>query len=153
MMYQHALHTTPDLAATRLLLVDDSRAMRGVLTTLLRGLGLGDVYATGNADEAIVLANTCRPDIALIDYDLDGEAGLDLVRQMRDPRLNPHPDLPLLLLAPVNLPHLMAGARQAGASAILPKPLNANTLEASLTTVIAAGCQQAARSGPYHAYQ
>ncbi len=152
-MFTHALHTGPELASQRLLLVDDSRPMRGVLTTLLRGLGLEDIYATGDAEEAIVLANTCRPDIALIDYDIDGEAGLDLVRQMRDPRLNPHPDLPLLLLAPVNLPHLVTGAHQAGATAILPKPLNANTLEASLETVIAATHQNASRPSPYHAYQ
>lgn len=139
-----------EFARSRILLVDDSAALRAVLETLLRGLGVETVYATGDAAEAIVLANTCRPDLALVDYDLDGESGLDMIRRLRDPRFNPAPDIPLLLLAPVELPHLVAGAQRAGATAILPKPLNASTLAMSLETVMQASGYNETRAVQYN---
>lgn len=126
------------LQGLSVLLIDDSRAVRGVIKTLLRGLGVREVYESSDGAEAIVLANTCRPDVALIDYDLGHVSGLDVVRGLRDTRMSPNPDLPVLLLAPVDLPYLVSGATEAGASAILPKPINASTLGASLETVIAA---------------
>ncbi|WP_300528362.1 response regulator transcription factor [Maricaulis sp.] len=130
--------TTPALSDAGILLIDDSQAVRSVLSTLLRGLGVQRIYQCGEADEALVLAHTCRPDIVLVDYDLGACSGLDVIRSFRDPQASPDPDLPVLLLGPLELPFLFEGAREAGASAILPKPLNANTLGQSLMTVLAA---------------
>lgn len=126
------------LEGLSVLLIDDSRAVRGVIKTLLKGLGVNEVYESADGREAIVLANTGRPDVALIDYDLGQVSGLDVVRELRDCRLSPNPDLPVLLLAPVDLPYLVSGATEAGANAILSKPINASTLGASLETVITA---------------
>ena len=126
------------LEGLSVLLIDDSRAVRGVIKTLLKGLGVNEVYESADGREAIVLPNTGRPDVALIDYDLGQVSGLDVVRELRDCRLSPNPDLPVLLLAPVDLPYLVSGATEAGANAILPKPINASTLGASLETVITA---------------
>ena len=132
--------TTPALSDAGILLIDDSQAVRAVLSTLLRGLGVRRVFQCGEAEEALVLAHTCRPDIVLVDYDLGGQSGLDVIRSLRDPKASPDPDLPVLLLGPLELPFLFEGAREAGASAILPKPLNDNTLGQSLMTVLAARC-------------
>lgn len=124
------------LEGLSVLLIDDSRAVRGVIKTLLHGLGVADVFESGDGEEAVILANTCRPDVALIDYDLGHASGLDVVRGLRDQQLTHAPDLPVLLLAPVDLPYLVDGATEAGANAILPKPINASTLGASLETVL-----------------
>ena len=126
------------LEGLTVLLIDDSRAVRGVIKTLLRGLGVRDVFESADGDEALVLANTCRPDLVLVDYDLGHVSGLDVVRGLRDQRMSPNPDMPVLLLAPVDLPYLVSGASDAGASAILPKPINASTLGASIETVVTA---------------
>lgn len=124
------------LEGLSVLLIDDSRAVRSVIRALLHGLGVTDVIESGDGEEAVILANTCRPDVALVDYDLGQTSGLDVVRELRDQSLADASDLVVLLLAPVDLPYLADGATEAGANAILPKPINASTLGASLETVI-----------------
>jgi two-component system, chemotaxis family, chemotaxis protein CheY len=74
------------------------------------------------------VARLCRPDIALVDYDLGQASGLDAVRRFRDPVMSPDTGLPMILLAPSCLPHIVRGADTAGVNAILPKPVNAATL-------------------------
>ncbi|MDF1768150.1 response regulator [Maricaulis sp.] len=114
------------------LLVDDSRPVRAVVRTLLTGLGFGAVYEAADSDEALVLARTCGPDFALIDYDLGMSSGLDLARRFRDPVQSLRPDLPLILLAADGFAHLVRGAASAGISAVLPKPVNPARLREAL---------------------
>ena len=68
------------LEGLSVLLIDDSRAVRGVIKTLLKGLGVNEVYESADGREAVVLANICRPDVALIAYDLGHTSGLAVVR-------------------------------------------------------------------------
>ncbi|WP_291844911.1 response regulator [Maricaulis sp.] len=114
------------------LLVDDSRPVRAVIRTLLTGLGFARVFEAADGDEALVISRTCRPDLALIDYDLGQATGLDLARRLRDPLQCEHPDLPLFLLAADGFAHLVHGAAAAGITAVLPKPVNPRTLMAGL---------------------
>jgi len=114
------------------LLVDDSRPVRAVVRTLLTGLGFGQVFEAADGDEALVLARTCGPDFALIDYDLGVISGLDLARRFRDPVQSLRPDLPLVLLAADGFAHLARGAASAGISAVLPKPISPARLREAL---------------------
>ena len=86
-----------DLSGLNILLLDDSRSIRQVLTTLLRGLGVTRIYESRDADEALVTARLCRPDLALVDYDLGVISGLEAVRRFRDARCSPRTDLPIIL--------------------------------------------------------
>jgi len=114
------------------LLVDDSRPVRAVVRTLLTGLGFGRIFEAADGDEALVLARTCGPDFALIDYDLGMSSGLDLARRFRDPVQSLRPDLPLILLAADGFAHLVRGAASAGVSAVLPKPVSPARLRETL---------------------
>ena len=135
--------TLPEL---NILLIDDSRSIRTVLKTLLRGLGVTRVWESRDAEEALVVARLCRPDIALVDYDLGQASGLDAVRRFRDPVLSPDTGLPMILLAPSSLPHIVRGAEAAGVNAVLPKPVNAATLGGRLLSVF-----EQARALPFRA--
>jgi two-component system chemotaxis response regulator CheY len=115
-------------AAINILLVDDSRPVRTVLKTLLCGLGVTRIYEAENREEAFIMARVCRPDLAIIDYDLGAETGVQLVAAFRDAAQSPMPELPLILLSPTGQDHLTAGAREAGVDAILPKPVTARML-------------------------
>lgn len=135
-----------DLSGLNILLLDDSRAVRTVLTTLLRGLGVSRIYESRDADEALVTARLCRPDLLLVDYDLGLTSGLEAISRFRDASFSPHPDLPIILLAPSNLSYLVRSGEAAGADAILPKPVNAGTLGARIHSVLQAGtCVQSDR--------
>ena len=120
-----------------MLLVDDSRPVRAVIRTLLTGLGFARVFEAADDDEALVISRTCRPDFALIDYDLGQSTGLDLARRMRDPLQCERPNLPLFLLAADGFSHLVRGAAAAGITAVLPKPVNPRTLMAGLADCLA----------------
>jgi two-component system chemotaxis response regulator CheY len=65
------------------LVVDDSRAMRAILTRLLDGLGF-DVAQAGDGQEALeVLAGGVRPDVILVDWNMPVMDGLTFIKQCR----------------------------------------------------------------------
>jgi two-component system, chemotaxis family, chemotaxis protein CheY len=65
------------------LVVDDSRAMRSILTRLLAGLGF-DVAQAGDGQEALtVLDSGIRPDVCLVDWNMPVMDGLTFIKQVR----------------------------------------------------------------------
>jgi two-component system chemotaxis response regulator CheY len=65
------------------LVVDDSRAMRAILTRLLDGLGF-DVAQAGDGQEALsVLASGVRPDVILVDWNMPVMDGLTFIKECR----------------------------------------------------------------------
>jgi two-component system chemotaxis response regulator CheY len=65
------------------LVVDDSRAMRSILTRLLSGLGF-DVAQAGDGAEAMqVLDAGTRPEVALVDWNMPVMDGLTFIKAVR----------------------------------------------------------------------
>jgi two-component system chemotaxis response regulator CheY len=65
------------------LVVDDSRAMRAILTRLLSGLGF-DVAQAGDGQEALtVLDGGLRPDVILVDWNMPVMDGLTFIKECR----------------------------------------------------------------------
>jgi len=65
------------------LVVDDSRAMRAILTRLLNGLGF-DVAQAGHGEEALDVINAgTRPDVILVDWNMPVMDGLTFVKNIR----------------------------------------------------------------------
>jgi len=65
------------------LVVDDSRAMRAILTRLLNGLGF-DVAQAGHGEEALgVIDAGTRPDVILVDWNMPVMDGLTFVKNIR----------------------------------------------------------------------
>ena len=65
------------------LVVDDSRAMRSILTRLMTGLGF-EVSQAGDGAEALsVLEGGVRPDVILVDWNMPVMDGLTFVKTVR----------------------------------------------------------------------
>lgn len=65
------------------LVVDDSRAMRSILTRLLSGLGF-DVAQAGDGAEALSVLNAgCRPEVILVDWNMPVMDGLTFIKNVR----------------------------------------------------------------------
>lgn len=65
------------------LVVDDSRAMRSILTRLLGGLGF-DVAQAGDGAEALsVLDAGTRPEVILVDWNMPVMDGLTFIKNVR----------------------------------------------------------------------
>ncbi len=64
----------------RCLIVDDNRPFLEAARVLLDQQGLDVVGLASTRAEALRLAHELRPDVTLVDIDLGGESGFDLVR-------------------------------------------------------------------------
>ena len=70
----------------RILIVDDSRAMRMIVKRALReaGYGSAEVFEGSDGNEGLALAKTNNPDIILSDWNMPNCGGLDFLRQLRE---------------------------------------------------------------------
>ncbi|MEZ5408117.1 MAG: response regulator [Acidimicrobiales bacterium] len=114
----------------RVLVVDDSRAMRITLARLLGGLGM-EVTEAGNGVEALEALATGAPfDAAFIDWYMPGLNGLDLVRQVRaEPAFDP---VRLVMVTSECEAPLIASALDAGADEYVTKPFDRVVFESKL---------------------
>ena len=65
------------------LIVDDDDVLRNRLGLAISARGY-DVQTAGNADEALALAATSCPDLAVIDLKMPGMNGLELLTRLRE---------------------------------------------------------------------
>jgi DNA-binding NarL/FixJ family response regulator len=68
----------------RCLIVDDSSALLAAASALLEREGIEVVGVASTVAEGARLAEELHPDVTLVDIDLGGESGFDLVRQIAD---------------------------------------------------------------------
>lgn len=68
--------------ARRCLIVDDSPVYLSEARDLLQRQGMSVVGIASNTGEALAIAASDRPDVALVDVDLGAESGLDVARAL-----------------------------------------------------------------------
>ena len=69
---------------TQVLIVDDNADFLRASRRLIGRDGLSVVAVASTGEEAIRLARELHPDVVLVDIDLGGESGFDLVRRLHD---------------------------------------------------------------------
>jgi two-component system response regulator FlrC len=117
-------------ARPNVLIVEDERVSRRALTALMAASGYA-TEAAGSAEEALaaVRADAVHPDIALVDLDLPGMNGLELIGQLT--RMEPSV-FPVLITA-ANGDSLTHRLREQGV-AYLRKPVDFGRLLSLLNT-------------------
>lgn len=103
------------------LVVDDSSAMRMLLTQILREQGY-EVRAAAHGKDALDLLRDKAPHCAFVDLEMPEMDGLELVLAMRD---NPETfEIPIVLVTSVDDQARIDEVLSAGASGYLPKPID-----------------------------
>lgn len=118
-------------AAGRILVVAADRAVRRVLTAILRDAGYDACDAAGSADAREVLAHNPVA-LLLSDLGLPGESGLDLVRFAR----REHPQTATLLISALADPAAEQMATGFGAYRFVSKPVRRSQLLISVMTAL-----------------
>jgi DNA-binding NarL/FixJ family response regulator len=122
--------------AIRILIVDDHPVVRaGLVMTLSKAT---DLLVCGEAEgvqDALKLLSETRPDLLLVDLDLDGGNGLDLIKQARES----HPDIPVLMLSMHPEATYAERALRAGAQGYLMKSEPPGRLVAAIREVLSGG--------------
>lgn len=115
----------------KILVIDDSKAMRTFLSHLLTELGLGPVTLAEDGQHALDILLESEPfDLALVDWDMPRLDGLGLVKAVRArPRFA---ELKLMMVTTQNSMDRVVGALEAGATDYLMKPVTKESLEDKL---------------------
>jgi two-component system phosphate regulon response regulator PhoB len=117
----------------RVLVVDDDRTMRVLLSAFLRAAGY-EVEVAAGGEEALALLAPGLPDLVLLDYMMSGMSGPEVLLRMRaEPRMA---SVPILMLTGVDLDARVEGALPAGADGYLRKPVDRRSLLARVDAVL-----------------
>ncbi|MDZ5812690.1 chemotaxis-specific protein-glutamate methyltransferase CheB [Halorubrum sp. AD140] len=70
--------------AVRVVVVDDSTFMRGLIADILTDAGVAVVGEAGDGDEALSVVAETRPDVVTMDVEMPGMGGLEAVERLMD---------------------------------------------------------------------
>jgi DNA-binding NarL/FixJ family response regulator len=116
------------------LLVDDHALVRAGLTRLLGGVVQGPVLEAANGRDALALAKSHRPDIIILDLNLPGLGGLELLS-----RLMAQGGSPILVLSMHGEPLYARRALDAGAAGYATKNISPDELVLAVRRILGGG--------------
>jgi len=114
----------------RALVIDDSRVMRRIVATTLKGLGFETAEAGDGRAALDLLEAGERFDLACVDWNMPVMDGLELVQAVR--RRRDWRDLTLMMVTTESEQSQIVRALAAGAHEYLIKPFTPDALEAKL---------------------
>lgn len=115
------------------LIVDPSPLMARMLANLVRSAGIADVRTAHDPASARAALAGATPGLLVTEWDLPGESGLELAAALR---ADPGPaELPVILVTVRNSRPDVEKAIQAGISAYMLKPVDANLFNERVSAI------------------
>ena len=102
----------------KIMIVDDSRILRKILTTTLTEAGHEVIADAGNGKEAILLLEKVKPDIITLDITMPVMDGLEALAQIK----KDHPEITVVMVSAAGQKNKVMEALKSGASDFLQKP-------------------------------
>lgn len=121
--------------SARLLVVDDSAAIRGVITFVLRGKGFDCVEAADGSEALDVLASK-KVDAIISDLWMPGMNGLDFLKRVRAGTTERF--VPFLVLTTDSDPAMHRELVEEGATCVINKPVKPEKLVSSVSRALGA---------------
>jgi two-component system, chemotaxis family, chemotaxis protein CheY len=120
----------------KILVTDDSRAMRMIVVRTLRQAGYGghELIEAENGMEALTMARSQNPDLILSDWNMPEMNGIDLLKALR----GSGDTTPFCFVTSESSEEMRAQAEQAGALGLIAKPFTAETFTDILSPVVPA---------------
>jgi len=115
------------------LIVDDSKAMRMIVTRILRQAGFeGSTFReAGDGAEALAAIRASCPDVVLSDWNMPEMDGIQLLRALRAEEVG----VPFGFITSESTPEMRDTALAAGASFLVAKPFTAGAIQEALAGV------------------
>lgn len=115
----------------KILIVDDSKAMRMIVMRHLRQAGFGNhaLEEASNGVEALTAATNAPPDLILCDWNMPEMNGLEFLKALRGKNMN----TPFGFVTTESSPEMRQTATAAGAAFLIAKPFTVETFESTLT--------------------
>jgi len=120
----------------RILVVDDNQHLRKLVITILQAFGAIEIFEASDGNRAWAMLREVRPDVVILDWQMDGMNGLELTRMIRTSSQSPNPFVPIIMLTGhTHLDHVRQ-ARDAGVNEFLAKPVSARAIMSRLVAII-----------------
>lgn len=118
----------------KILIVDDSKAMRMIVRRTLRQAGFDghEIEEAENGDEAFAQVTAWKPDLVLSDWNMPVVNGIDFLRNLRAAG-NP---VRFGFVTSEGTDEMRAIASEAGASFVIAKPFTDDAFREALTPVL-----------------
>jgi len=126
----------------RILIVDDSRAMRMIINRTFRQAGIEghEVMEASDGAEALALIRESTPDLILADWNMPEMSGLELLHRLKQSSI----EVIFGFVTSEATQEMRDMATEAGAQFFVTKPFTAETLRGVLSAYVA----QPARTAP-----
>lgn len=125
-----------DQSTIRVLTVDDSRTMQGMLRKALETAGYDIIQGNDGVEGLEVLqAADPKPHAIITDINMPRMNGFELIEEIR--KLEQYKHIPIIVLTTESDPAKKARAREAGATGWIIKPFNSDSLVAAIRRVTA----------------
>lgn len=117
-----------------ILIVDDSRVMRSIVTRTLRQAGYGDhqLSEAANGVEALEAVRDGKPDLVLSDWNMPEMNGIELLDSLRQSGI----DVPFGFVTTEGSAEMRQRAADSGAAFLIAKPFTAETFRDVLDPVL-----------------
>ena len=118
----------------KILIVDDSRAMRMIVKRALRQAGFGGhkVEEASNGKEALDAIQSALPDLVLTDWAMPEMTGIELLEAIQAQQIK----VKIGVVTSQGTPEMRQQAATAGALFLITKPFTADTLRDALEPVL-----------------
>ncbi len=126
-----------EFSRLRFLVIDDNAHMRRILRTLLHGFGTREVYEAEDGAAGLEAYTHYSPDLVITDWAMPVFDGLELTQMIRQPDANTNPYVPIIMLTGHSEKKRVIGARDAGVTEFLAKPISAKGLYQRILNVVA----------------
>jgi len=133
------------MANTRLLLVEDDRALADLVTFHFERAGYG-VTRTGDGEEALILVDEIKPDIILLDWMIEGISGIEVCRRLR--RRSNSANTPIIILTARGEESDRIRGFETGADDYVTKPFSPRELVARVNAILRRARTTAAPAAP-----
>jgi len=118
---------------TEILVVDDDAMSRRVLAQLLTAAGY-KCRVCKDGSEALEAVHTLPPSLLLLDFDMPGPNGAEVLRRLRSDQRPAIAQIPAIMLTAHGSEESEVSCLQAGADDFVTKPVNAAVLRARIET-------------------
>lgn len=115
------------------LLIEDHEFQRRIQSKILSEEGFSVVTAATSA-EALTLLRTLRPELILIDIELPGMNGLEILKRLRSTAV--FKNTPVIMLSGSNQKDIVVQSMKTGASGFIAKPFDRKTLVTKVAAVL-----------------
>jgi two-component system chemotaxis response regulator CheY len=120
--------------SNRIMIVDDSKAMRMIVRRTLKQAGFGsyEVEEAANGVEALTKIRQSAPLLVLSDWNMPDMSGYELLTKLREEEIQ----VPFAMITTEGTREMRAKATEAGALFVIQKPFTSEELARALGTVL-----------------